>query len=129
MGCDLELTASRSITVNMIGIIENQSYDLPVISFTREICELIVESDNSYEEYCKQVRKDSILEPIYIWDDERFCNMPEIIEREEQCILYGPKPEDIVGYKSSSEDHIEWLDECIKQALDNHYQLRWWISY
>jgi hypothetical protein len=129
MGCDLELTASRLITINKTGKTESQSYCILSISMGLLTAESIVNDNNPYDKYCEYIKQGNTLEPIYIWDDKRFCNMPEIIEREEQCILYGPKPEDIISYKNTYDDHIEWLDECIKQALDNNYELEWWISY
>ena len=53
MGIDLELTASRLITVNKTGKVETQSYYINVITFTNEECESIVNSDDPYKEYCK----------------------------------------------------------------------------
>ena len=129
MGIDLELTASRLITVNKTGKVETQSYSINVITFTNEECEDIVNSDDPYKEYCKVCKEHyKDLEPVYIWD-----NVEEISgivrERLLRSYEFDPEEQDIVGYKSYAESIIESLDIDIKQALDNSYELEWWISY
>ena len=130
MGVDLELDATRLITVNKTGKVEIQSYSIEVVNLSREICVQIVDSKEPYKEYCKNIKLQySELEPIYIWDKEELYGMPEIVEREELCKAYGPQPEDIIGYKTYAEDIICFLDTNIKDALDNGYKLNWTMSY
>jgi hypothetical protein len=129
MGIDLELTASRFITVNKTGKVETQSYSINVITFTDEECEAIVNSNDPYEKYCSICKKHyTDLEPVYIW--EVVNDLSEYVkDRLIRSFLLPPEKQDIIRYKTHAESVIESLDMDIKQALDNSYELKWWISY
>ena len=44
-------------------------------------------------------------------------------------MTFAPEKQDIIKYKTVAESIIECLDLEIKHALDNDYELHWWISY
>lgn len=134
MGKELTIKATREITINKTGNIEIQSYFIYPNSFNLDICKLIINSNNPYEEWCNKIRHQYNLNiPIYIWDLEENYGVPEIMQKEEYFYnKNGADPElnkeDIVGYKNLGDDFIAELDIEIKEALHNSYDLKWIIS-
>ena len=129
MSKDLKIKASRLITVNKTGNVETQFYSTYPTDFTPEINQLIVNSDNPFEEWCKYIRLEyNIEDPVYIWDLEENYNVPEINERERafyedlSCIA---KPEDIVKYNNRAEYLINELAQDIQELVVGSYDFKW----
>jgi hypothetical protein len=134
---ELHLLGTRAITINKSGKQEVQTISCFLVSFNETINQQIINSDDSYEEYCKQVRaKYCHRIPTFIWDLEENKNKPEMIEREEAYFkpdsIYNyenPNPLDIVGYERSlSEKFIEDTDADIKYLIDNDYDIEWSVN-
>jgi hypothetical protein len=120
MNTDLELHATRLITVNKTGKLEIQSYSIQVVNFDKEVCKLIVNSSDPYAEYCKLVKEEyTQVQPIYTWDN-KFLPINGDLSAED---IYGP--DEIIGYEALSKCIIDSLDLQIKAALDNDYELEW----
>jgi hypothetical protein len=129
MSKDLQIKASRLITVNKTGKIETQFYSTYLTDFTPEINELIITSNNPFEEWCKYIREQyNIDDPIYIWDLKENYNMPDIVERERafyednNCIA---SPEDIVKYQNRAEYFISELAQDIQELIDGSWDFEW----
>lgn len=129
MSKDLKIKASRLITVNKTGKVETQFYTTYITDFTSEINESIVSSDNSFEEWCKYIRRDyNINDPVYIWDLEENYNMPEINEKERAFYEDSGKVanrEDIVKYTNRAEYLINEIAQDIQELIDGSYDFEW----
>lgn len=129
MNKDLKIKASRLITINKTGNIETQFYTIYPTDFTPEINELIVTSNNPFEEWCKYIRQDyNIEDPVYIWDLEENYKVPEINERERAFYEDNSgiaNPEDIVRYDNRAEYFINEIAQDIRELIDGSYDFEW----
>ena len=129
MSKDLKIKASRLITVNKTGNVETQFYTIYPTDFTPEINQLIVNSDNPFEEWCKYIRLEyNIEDPVYIWDLEENYNVPEINERERafyEDLGWIAKPGDIVKYNNRAEYLINELAQDIQELVVGSYDFKW----
>lgn len=135
---ELYILGTRDITINKSGKQETQIYESYAVSFnTNEVNQLIVNSDNPFEEWCTQIRKtNNYRVPTFIWELEENKDNPQILEREELYFkpdsIYtydNPNPNDIVSYKESlAEEQIKEMIEFIQELTDADYDIKWIIK-